>query len=488
MNESHRVALRIVFVSLALGALADALLRVGPWGVNAAVLAVAMTVALVALSRGNGAHIGVRRWVHAFVAVALGLGFVWREAAVLKLLDVLSLAVVFGLMAAERGESVGQRTLSAYAVRLGGSAVHAAVGVPLLLGNDVSWSELRVGSALHRLLAIVRGLTLALPVLVVFALLLGGADPVFAARLREVVDVDVVTAIGHIIGTLTCAAVAAGLLRAAVLRTDPESASLARPEWLRLGTTEMAILLGLLDILFATFVWIQIRYFFGGADRVQHIAGLTYSEYARSGFFELVWVVALVLTLLLVVHWLLPNTRPIAARVFAVLGGIQIALVLVVLVSAILRMRLYQAEYGQTQLRLYTTAFMLWLGGLLVGFVATVFRARRAAFAQWTAASAVVVILALHAANPEVQIVEANRRAPHGFDVSYARHLSADAAPSLVAVARELRGEPQRQLAQHLVDRWATPDPDWRRWSLARWRAHRWVGDAEADLRAMSAR
>ena len=48
----------------------------------------------------------------------------------------------------------------------------------------------------------------------------------------------------------------------------------------------------------------QVRYFFGGEELVQAVTGLTYAEYARRGFFELVAVAALLLGVLLAVDWL----------------------------------------------------------------------------------------------------------------------------------------------------------------------------------------
>lgn len=486
MRERHRTALWILGAGLGLGGLADATLRVSPWGLNASLTAVALLLLLLALQRWHGTPAGPGRYLHVAAAVALAAGLIWRDAVVLKALDVLGLIVVLGLLAAERRRAEGCRTLSGYVARVGGSALQATIGVPLLLGQDVSWSGLCVRSTLALILRLGRGLALAIPALVVFALLLGGADPVFAARLREIVDVDVFALIAHLWGISCWAWLAVGLLRAAVLRAEPESTSIARPSWLRLGTLEMGLLLGLLDLLFGSFVWIQVRYLFGGAACIHEIAGLTYSEYARSGFFQLVWVVALALSLLLLVHWLLPAERAGAARVFAVLGGLQIALVLVILVSALERMRLYQAEYGQTQLRLYTTAFMMWMGALLVAFAATVLRGRREAFARFATASSLAAVLLLHAGNPEEWIVAANRQAPHGFDAAYATGLSADAVPELVAVAEQLDGEPQRRLAQALLDRWSQPDePDWRSWSLARSRARRCVAEAESELRAV---
>ena len=60
---------------------------------------------------------------------------------------------------------------------------------------------------------------------------------------------------------------------------------------------------------FLAFVVIQVRYLFGGAGRVAATAGLTYAEYARRGFFELVTVNTPLAPLLLTAHWL-PGPRP----------------------------------------------------------------------------------------------------------------------------------------------------------------------------------
>ena len=50
----------------------------------------------------------------------------------------------------------------------------------------------------------------------------------------------------------------------------------------------VAIVLAALDLLFLVFVLVQFRYLFGGDAVVQVTAGLSYADYARRGFFELV--------------------------------------------------------------------------------------------------------------------------------------------------------------------------------------------------------
>ncbi|HZG53939.1 MAG TPA: DUF4173 domain-containing protein, partial [Pyrinomonadaceae bacterium] len=169
-----------------------------------------------------------------------------------------------------------------------------------------------------------------------------------------------------------------------------------------LGAVEVGVVLGLLNVLFGCFVAVQFRYFFGGAARVMSVTELTYAEYARRGFFELTWVAGLMLPLLLAAHALLNKDRRAAERIFRPLAGVQVALLFVIMASAVARMRLYQSEYGLTELRLYTTAFMLWLGLVFVWFAWTVLvRSNRERFACGALVAAFLTVGLLHLLNPD---------------------------------------------------------------------------------------
>src|SRR5262249_28314692 len=146
--------------------------------------------------------------------------------------------------------------LSAYALRVGGTAAHTALGTPLLATSDVDWSRVRGGRLLGRLIAVARGLAITVPIALVFTLLLAHADAAFARGLAELFDVDVVELVRHAIATGACAWLAAGLLRAAVLRSQPVHEPPPRPSWFALGRIEITILLGTLDVVFAAFVWV----------------------------------------------------------------------------------------------------------------------------------------------------------------------------------------------------------------------------------------
>jgi hypothetical protein len=461
--------LGLVGIAAGLGLLGDLLLRTVPLGLNAALVTAALAVALLAIRRSSRGASDWSVWAYAAAALVIGIGFCWRDSPVLKWLDGLAVLGTLALLASGSRE---EPSLSGVLWRSGRTSAHLLLG-PIPILGEVPWTDVRSPVSSRVVFGTARGLVLALPIVLVFATLLAQADAVFAIRLRELFDLDIPGLFAHACGTVAMGWLAAGWLSAA--ESSADGLLPRRPAWLALGSIETGLVLGLLDVLFAGFVWVQLRYLFGGAAWVDGTAGLTYSQYARRGFFELVAVTALVLPLLLAAHWLLGHARVAVRRVVLGLAAIQVALVLVMLASALERMRVYRVEYGQTELRFYSTAFMLWLGVLLVAFLLTVLPGSRAAFARVAIGSAFVALVLLHVVNPDERIVVANREAPRGFDLEYALGLSADAVPALLETAPSLPLQQQNALATRLFGRWLGPEDDLRRWSLSRGRARQLV-------------
>ncbi len=267
------------------------------------------------------------------------------------------------------------------------------------------------------------------------------------------------------------------------------AAETPRGRLVSLGLVEVGVVVGLLDALFLSFVAVQLRYFFGDAAHVINSAGVTFSDYARRGFFELVWVAVLALPVLLAAHWLLRKDEAGRnERVFRVLAGAMLALLFVIMASALWRMRLYQTAYGLTELRLYTTAFMCWLGAVFVWFALTVLRGRRGRFACGAVVAGFVVVAALHVLNPTDSIVRANlarAQATGRFDAAYAVSLGDDAVPTLVAALPEMNARERNYVAHRLLNHVRTHEQhDWRSWNLARTRARRAVAGNETAISA----
>jgi len=115
--------------------------------------------------------------------------------------------------------------------------------------------------------------------------------------------------LGHVLVVLALSWLTAGLLRD--LLAAREEIRLLSPAALRaktprfsLGPAEVGIALGALNALFLAFVLVQLRYLFGGKGLVEAQAHLTYAQYARHGFFELLAVSALVLLVLAGGAWI----------------------------------------------------------------------------------------------------------------------------------------------------------------------------------------
>ncbi len=470
--------LPVVVAALDLGVLGDMLLRVdAPPAAGFAlwVLAIGGTVVLLArrtrpLSRESTALVTA--------AVLFAWGLAWRDSPALKLLDMAFAAGLLALAAYGRGEAwLRGAGVVRYLRAVAAAGLSAGFG-SLALATEVDWrGELGRGSESawrRRALPVARGLVLSLPLLVLFGALLAGADAVFDQLLTRTIRLDVGTIVGHVALSAFLAWVAAGYLRE--LHAGPPlpagALTLPRP---RLGIVEVAVPLALVDLLFAAFVAVQVRYLFGGADVVQATAGLTYAEYARHGFFQLVWVAALVLPLLLAAEWLLERRGPGDEWLFRGLAGTQLLLVFAIMASALQRMRLYQAAYGLTELRLYTTAFMLWLAVAAAWLAATVLAGRRRRFALGALVSAAATLGALNALSPDALIVRVNAaRAVGGvsFDALYAARLSGDAVPPLARQLARVPAAERCRVERVLARRWLSPElDDWRAWSVGSARA-----------------
>jgi hypothetical protein len=209
---------------------------------------------------------------------------------------------------------------------------------------------------------------------------------------------------------------------------------------------------------------------------VLRTAGLTYAEYAREGFWELLAVACLTLAVVASAV-VLAKTPTRASRVLLrALLGLLCALTLVVVASAIHRLQLYEDAFGLTRLRLAAEASALWLGGaftlvLLAGLVPHVRRRLPSLAVGGTA----VALIAFSAANPDRLIASRNVeqwRETEQIDLAYLDGLSADAVPALTELPTPMR---RRALAR-LSARLAGGDP-WGSTNLARSRAR-------AELRA----
>jgi hypothetical protein len=542
---------RLILLALAGGILVDVVVPDNAVGINGLLVVAALLMAafLVAGRDGIGRMDPADAWLAPAAVAFACLGAVrsdpWLVGADLWFATLLALAAIGTLAGGRITRGAVPRVLE-LSVGLVAVAVGGAIAIVEALGGRRSRGDPAAGAApgdpvagagpgdagpgdrgpgdrgpgappairpgpiehLRPLVPVLRGLVVAVPIVAVFALLFASADAVFARIAGDLLawplDLDLADAIERAVIVAVVAWSWAGLFAfaggnlPALVGTDatagprpphgpppppglrPESGQ-GRP--LRLGGVEAATVLIVVDVLFAAFVTLQLAYLFGGLDTLA-TTGLTYAEYARRGFFELLAVAALAVALVATLD------LAVGRRSRAQLGASLVLLTLtaVVLVSAFVRLRLYQEAYGWTELRFVIVVSIGWLAvGLAI--VAGLLLARRTA---WTLHALGILLLAalgvMNVAGPQAFVAERNlERAIDaslvppggrtGLDVPYLSSLGDEAVPAVVDAIDRLPDPADRlRLARFLLERETAlrENPEllgWPAWNVSRERA-----------------
>jgi hypothetical protein len=314
-----------------------------------------------------------------------------------------------------------------------------------------------------------RGAVLGTLLVLPFGGLFWTADAAFA----EVAGSMPLPSLSSLLGRLVVfALVLPGALALALAsRRDLQDPVLRTPT---VGLGEWVIPLVLLNLLFLAFVAVQITVLFGGHDHVLETAGLTYAEYARQGFWQL--IAASVLTLVVVAAVVRVARRSQAAeRLLRALLGTLCALTLVVVASTLHRLDLYEDAFGLTRMRLAAETFAWGLGGLFgLVLLAGVFSHVRRHLARIALLGAAVGLLGFSVSNPDERIAQRNVdrwRDSDDLDLMYLQGLSADAVPALIELPEPLRSRVLTPIAARLQE-----DEPWSSASYGRHRARQLLG------------
>ncbi|MCL4527887.1 MAG: DUF4173 domain-containing protein [Chloroflexi bacterium] len=344
---------------------------------------------------------------------------------------------------------------------------------------------------------IVRGLVIALPIVAIFAALLASADTIFSNELNSFLKLffNLENLPEYIFRLCYILIIAYGLagtfLHAASQSKDEKLAGEDKPFVSPfLGFTETTIVLGSVAVLFAAFVIVQFRYFFGGQANI-NIQGFTYSEYARRGFGELVAVALFSLLMILGLGVITRRENEVQRRVYSGLSVVIVVLVMVMLVSAYQRLNLYETAYGFSRLRTYTHVALIWIGLLLSAAVVLEIlrRERFMALAILTASLGFAISLSL--LNVDGFIVRQNvwRAAQgKGLDVPYLVSLSTDSVPVLVDIYQSpsypglTRDAVGAVLFCRLQSDASHANTDWRSLTLIQWQAERALKKVQGQL------
>ena len=333
-----------------------------------------------------------------------------------------------------------------------------------------------------RLLSFVLGAVGALFLLAILVPILASADALFAAAtadLRRFISSHLTDAVWKVLAAAGMTPFFFGLLYS--LR-HPSPLKQAGENSRSVDGLGFVIVLAAVSALYLLFLGVQSAGLFGGADYLAR-KGLSYAEWARSGFFQMVGVTAVNLTLLLAaVQW--SRREGAAWRAVRLLSALLTVESLLLLLSAAWRMTLYVSAYGLSFKRCMTYWGMVMMAVFLVAAAWKVwrpsFRFCQVVFPLALAGWLVINCVPVDYLVAKDQVDRYLSGESTALDIDYLLYgLSYDALSQLERLERD---EVFRcgggiftlghLLEQRLSDA-RTECADWRTWSLSAWLASR---------------
>ncbi|MFF2092348.1 DUF4153 domain-containing protein [Paenibacillus sp. NPDC058174] len=344
------------------------------------------------------------------------------------------------------------------------------------------------------------GLAIAGPLLIIVTTLLGSADGVFQGIVNAIPDSFGSFSIGEAIGRLMWlvilslllfgfvwgfvsprvshrARLAANWKEAELQGAVPLHAAKAGSASVKADPLIIATVLVAINAVYILFVVIQFSYLFGMLNG--HLPeGMTYAEYARGGFFELVIVTSINFAIMLGTLVFSDRSRVVLAKVNNVLLYVLVSCSGVMLVSAYKRLVLYEQAYGYTYIRFLVHAFMIYLAVLLIiaGLRIAISRIPLARFYIVISIAAYVLInyIGMDRMIAERNIERINKITTI-TDISYLDELSADVVPLLLQYAAK-HPELEKGLKQR-EEELQRRDSSWQAYNWASARAKRQLSE-----------
>lgn len=270
-------------------------------------------------------------------------------------------------------------------------------------------------------MAVISGLLISVPLLIIIIALLASADAVFGKVFIDIFkDADWVEDPIKIVILFCIVFVLTYGLFAKMSKKDISETG----RDLRVREPIQAIMVtGLLSVVYIIFSAIQIIYLFLGKMSLPE--GYTYAKYAREGFFQLLFVCLINLFIVLLVTSFFRNNK-----VLKIILTVISLCTYVMLASSAFRMILYIKTYDLTKLRILVLWALLVMSILLIGLIVRIYRFGFPLF-RYSLIIISVLYIGLAFSRPDSYIAKYNLNSAKEFDAMYLAHLSDDAAPAI---------------------------------------------------------
>lgn len=278
------------------------------------------------------------------------------------------------------------------------------------------------------------GIGIAVPCLLVLGILLASADLVFADFLERFFSTFLIPE--KVFG-ITFMLLFGFLSSYCGVRFVREHAGKVTVKEHRTGEPVIAITVtAMIALLYLVFCVIQVVYLFLG--NMQLPEGVTYAQYARRGFFQLLYVCVLNLILVLAVKKYFRESGLLNVILFVISGC-----TLVMTASSAYRMLLYIGAYQLTFLRIFVLVALLLIALLMTGVMCLIVKPQFPLFRYGIVAVSVVYLafsfshVDYFIASYNLSQVDASGSGNKVVDYAYIYTLSTDAAPAIDAYLRK---------------------------------------------------
>ena len=223
----------------------------------------------------------------------------------------------------------------------------------------------------HRILAIVAGALISLCLVAVLLLVLVSADTLFATAAYDLcrfIQTHFTESLLKLLWVLILTPFTFGLLYS-LRHPRPLAAAAKSPH---LDGITFVLILAALDVLYLLFLSVQSAGLFGGPEYLSE-KGIRYAEWARSGFFQMVGVTVVNLTIIMT-SLSISRREGVCWKLLRLLASLLVAESLILLISAAWRMTLYVSAYGLSFKR-----FMTYWGMVMMAlfFLAALWKIRK---------------------------------------------------------------------------------------------------------------
>ncbi|WNF23963.1 DUF4173 domain-containing protein [Mesobacillus jeotgali] len=198
--------------------------------------------------------------------------------------------------------------------------------------------------------------------------------------------------------------------------------------------------LTLLNIVYLLFVAVQFQYFFSETLK----AGFTYAEFARRGFFELLFVTMLNLLIISTIVSYVDKTSKFLTLAIRSLLSLLVTFSGVMLYSAFLRLLMYEEAYGFTFARVLAHSFMVFLLVILCYSFMRIWM-ERLSLVRFYIISAIIFYTIINTIQLDQYVVDRNleRYSETGkIDIHYLNSLSYEGVEGLVELYKLNPGHP----------------------------------------------